>query len=276
MLRRHDLALGLGAVIVVGLAACARGPGTITVSLDASKGACKEIHLPEWPAPSGLPQDPINAWDSLVREIRLSGLDFRAEGTGALLVGLFVTPLGVNKTLPPIYSPAKHRLDLSTGKVQQAQDGEWESSTALSPYRDSTVRAIDMKPEYKLIYNGKEFPKRGAQWPLRAESAARLSPDGNFLTINSWDGSMQACPSLPLTEFLCREQIEGLYYFDIYNTRSAAPVLLLSGKFHRLNPDDLFERSTWISGRYYVLPLDSDKMARFVVCDLDQADSRER
>jgi hypothetical protein len=34
------------------------------------------------------------------------------------------------------------------------------------------------------------------------------------------------------------------------------------------------DRSAWISDRYFVFPLDSDRMNRFVLCDVRAADDR--
>jgi hypothetical protein len=78
---------------------------------------------------------------------------------------------------------------------------------------------------------------------------------------------MKICPELP-GGFGCQNHIEGHYYAEIYDTGTAALVLSLSGHFHGVDPLDLFRRSAWISTRYYVLPLDSDSLDRFVLCDV--------
>lgn len=125
-----------------------------------------------------------------------------------------------------------------------------------------------MDPEKHLIYKGKEFVRRGTQWPLYSEDAARLSPEGGFLAVNSWDGEMKICPELALG---CRDRIQGNYYVEIYDAASATLALSPSGQFQGVEPLDLFSRSAWASNRYYVLPLDTANMNRFVLCDLQHA-----
>jgi hypothetical protein len=132
--------------------------------------------------------------------------------------------------------------------------------------RTSVAGVFDLKPEDDLKYKGKAFVKRGAQWPLYgSDAASRLSPDGRFLAVNSWDGEMRICPELALG---CQDRIQGNYYIAIYNAASATLVLPLSGEFQGVEPRALFSRSAWASSRYYVLPLDTQNMKRFVLCDV--------
>jgi hypothetical protein len=57
----------------------------------------------------------------------------------------------------------------------------------------------------------------------------------------------------------------------MYAAASATLALSLSGQFQGVEPRDLFSRSAWGSSRYYVLPLDTVNMNRFVLCDVQQA-----
>jgi hypothetical protein len=235
--------------------------------MEGSKGACKEIRLPDWEPPPDLPGP--RGWGALLMDAPLtSDLDFRS-GDGGVLVGLLVVPNYPNAGPRP-YSPAKYRIDPATGRIRKATEGEWDRAEPFFVYRDSTLPAgLDMNPEKHLIYKGKEFVRRGAQWPLPSEDAARLSPDGSFLAVNSWDGEMKICPELaPLG---CRDRIQGTYYVEIYDAASASLILSLSGQFQGVEPLALFLRSAWASKNFYFLPLDTVKMNRFVFCDVEKA-----
>jgi len=166
-------------------------------------------------------------------------------------------------------SPVKYRIDLATGETQKVSEREWAGAQPYRLYQDSIIRDFRNTPE-PLSYKGKTFARRGAKWPLYPEHATRLSPDASFLAVNSWDGEMKICPELP-GGFGCRNHIEGHYYVEIYDTGTAALALTLSGQFHGVDPMDLFRRSAWFSSRYYVLPVDSDSLDRFVLCDVPLA-----
>jgi hypothetical protein len=131
-----------------------------------------------------------------------------------------------------------------------------------------------MDPEKHLIYKGKEFVRRGAQWPLSSEDSSRLSPDGGFLAVNSWDGEMRICPELALG---CQDHLQGNYYIEIYDAASASLALSLRGQFQGFDPEDLFRQSAWASRDLYVLPLDRLPWTnRFMLCDLQQAPAKAK
>jgi hypothetical protein len=235
------------------------GAPSVTVSMEGSKGACKEITVPEWQPRPDLP-GPLG-WAHLLQVNSMSDLDIRAVD-GGVLVGVFVLPNDPDPG-PKAYSPSKYRVDLATGQVRNATENEWAGMQPSSMYRRS------MQPGNRaIVYEGKQFVRRGTQWPIRPEHAARLSPDGTFLVVNSWDGEMKLCPELlPLG---CQTRIQGTYYVDIYDAESATLALSLEGQFQGFDPSDLFWRSAWASKDFYVLPLDSVKLNRFVFCDIRQ------
>jgi hypothetical protein len=64
-----------------------------------------------------------------------SDLDFRS-GDGGVLVGLIALPSYPNPG-PRLYSPAKYRIDLATGRVRNATENEW---VGHSPPRQDLFR----------------------------------------------------------------------------------------------------------------------------------------
>jgi len=234
--------------------------------MEGSKGACKEITVGDWPPPPDLP-DPSD-WAALIKDApQTSDLDFRSI-SGGVLVGLIALPNYPNGG-PRLYSPAKYWIDPATGRVRRATESEWGGGQQNPAYRDSTLQAgFTMDPEKHLIYKGKEFVRRGAQWPFTSRDAARLSPDGGFLAVNSWDGEIKICSEYALG---CQNRIQGTYYMEIYDVPSGSLTLSLKGQFEGVEPSALFVRSAWSSRQYYFLPLDAVKMNRFVLCDVQAA-----
>ncbi len=267
MSNHFSVKLCLFSLLVALVCACGLGAASVTVSTSGSKGECKEITTPDWQPPLALPGP--SGWASLIRDAPLtSDLDFRVVD-GGVLVGLIVLP-NYPKRGPRLYSPAKYRVDLSTGRVQSATDSEWSSAQPYATLRDSIAEGANMKPEDRLVYKGKEFVRRGAQWPLMSKDASRLSPDGSFLATNSWDGETRICPELT-SKLGCRDRIQGSFYVEVYDTGTANILLSLHGQFQGLDPEDLFLRSGWASKGFFVLPLDPASLNRFVLCDIRQA-----
>jgi hypothetical protein len=201
-------------------------------------------------------------------ETSSSDLDFRAVA-GGMLVGFFVLPLvpgenGVPKREPPAYSPDKYRIDFATGRVKKATESEWNAAKSYVVFRDSAWRKYDTTPEGRLRYEGKLFSRNGTQWP-RWAAPGRVSVNGGSLAVYGWDGEIRIASEYDL--LFKQNRIKGTYYVDIYDGNSGARALYLSGSFDGVPPDDLFGRSAWISTHYYFLPLDTQNMNRFVLCD---------
>jgi hypothetical protein len=119
-----------------------------------------------------------------------------------------------------------------------------------------------------LTYQGREFRRGGDKWPS-SMSASRVSPDGNTLAVNGWEGEAVAWGDL--NEF-GGSRIDGNYYVNVYDTRREVLLFSLSGRFHKIFPGQLFGGSAWISDRYYVFPL-NDSHNHFVLCETKRVSS---
>lgn len=89
----------------------------------------------------------------------------------------------------------------------------------------------------------------------------RMSPDGSFLAIPSWEGHNK-------TEQTKRTAWGTLpvyfnYSLDIFDTATGTLVTSARGKASRIDPKDLLWRSTWIENRYFVLPLSNHGLVLF-------------
>jgi hypothetical protein len=235
---------------------------------------CREITLPKWPAPASLLPRGLENWQHLILGAPVTAdLDFRAVD-GGMLVGLFGLP-GLPKGGPAVYSPARYWIDLATGRVRKASEGDWMDADPYFILRDSTLQEDrEMRPDGRLVYRDKEFSRKGVHWPLTSRHAARVSPDGAFLAVNGWDGDVNAGGDL--ADIFNGGHIEGNYYVEIYDVGSATLALSLTGRFKGIDPGDFFQLSAWISKRYYLLPLNTLNLNRFVLCDVQQAATRAK
>jgi hypothetical protein len=128
-----------------------------------------------------------------------------------------------------------------------------------------------MKEKDSLTYRGLEFLPSGVRWPLASDRVSRLSPDGNYLAVNSWDGTEGGGGDLP--SFGSGGRTDGHYFVDVYNTNSGGFLFSVKGHFHNYTalPNDLFRMSAWISARYYVLPLDGYHLNDMLLCDVSKS-----
>ncbi len=246
--------------------------GSVTVSLANSKHACRVISLPKWKAPE-LPPDTYEWSVFLHSSPGLADWDFR-EGNVEILVGVFAVPEhppDYPKPWPRFYSPTKYAIGLSTGRIRKATEGEWVTAKPLHALRQSPLRAGQvMKKKDRLVYQGREFRKRGTEWPSLSEEVGRLSQGGAVLAVNSWDGQINIGGG-GMEYLFGWDTSDGNYYVEVYETDSGRLVLALIGHFHHTEPDPLFRSAGWISNRYYMFPLDQLRMNRFVFCDVGKA-----
>ncbi len=201
-------------------------------------------------------------WDEATCEF-----DFR-ETDGGALVGTYCRHFERD---PKIYSPSKYAFYFGTGRVRKATDREWEHADPYLNFRDSAFTdARNTTHELRLAYKGKELPKTGSKWPLDTMTSSRLSTAGDYVAVNSWDGTI----AHPEPLMFGRSDLNGHYYVDIYNVASGQRVLAISGEFHGVDPYDMFHHSAWISKRYFILPLDEGRpMRQFVICHVQHASS---
>lgn len=129
----------------------------------------------------------------------------------------------------------------------------------------------EMDAQGRLHLNGKEFVRGGAHWPDSPLEAARESSDETLLAVYGWDGVIHM--DKPISAGFGSDLFDGNYYANLYDAKSGAALLALTGRFQGVDPRELFVRSAWVGDRYYVLPLDKDYMSRFVLCDMHRPEA---
>jgi len=242
--------------------------GSVTVSLGDARNACTVISLPHWKPASLPPSSPSTDWTYvLVALPALSDWDFRQFEDG-VLIGLFARAKAFQPE-PRYYSPGRYAVSLPSGKVQKEAESQWASAEPYAIVRDSKLpRGPELSPKSPLILDGETYRPRGPKWPEGSGTldAARVSLDGQFRALNSWDGEEGGGGDL---SFPGGGHNEGSYYVDIYDSTSRRLVLALRGHFQGTPVSNLFHKSTWISSRFYLFPL-NEEANRFVLCDMER------
>jgi hypothetical protein len=254
LLTPHSFHIQLGTALFLSIQGIAGE--NVSVKITPDPEVCTVIHFPRWKEP----RVPIsfNWGPDMDYDLR--------SAAGGILAGVFCRYGGSGV---PVYSPSKYAVSFGSRQVRKVTETEWEHSDSYLrfrvdanshdhwPYPDST----------KLVYLSKEYPKSGSKWPISL-NFSRLSQDGRFLAVNSWDGVAYSADEGSL---FGKDHFDGNYYVDIYDVASAQRILLVQGEFHGVQPEDMFSRSAWISKSLYVLPLDwQHKLRKFVICDIQR------
>lgn len=176
----------------------------LTVNVAPDPKACAVVHLPKWKKPV-MPAGDLPWGDPMECDY-----DFRSSTEGALVVSAYCRPGRFDK---PVYSPNKYVVSFGSGRIRRATEDEWNHADPYLAFRVSSLKTNRRIENYEpLVYQGKQFPKGGLTWPLDRQSSSRLSQDGSFLAVNSWDGTVSRngydlpffCGFLHRRTLLCR------------------------------------------------------------------------
>jgi hypothetical protein len=171
---------------------------------------------------------------------------------------------------PRDYSPNKFWMNLRTGRVRTAAQAEWDSGVLVrqsfrgrgpywEPEPENGVRSGDA-----VLLRGKLFRKSGSQWPLSAEHA-RVSPDGNWIAVQSWEGKNYANGNIPL---LGPHGGSGKFFVDLYGVSSGRRFASIDGEEHdTLEADEPLGLTFWLESHNFILKLGSH-LERMLVCEV--------
>ena len=171
---------------------------------------------------------------------------------------------------PRNYSPNKSWVDLRSGRVRDATQPEWDSGVLIR--QSFRARGPYFEPEPAngvasgdaVLLQGKLFRKSGPQWPLSAEYA-RVSPDGNWIAVQSWDGKNYANGNIPL---LGPHGGSGEFFIDLYGVSSGRRFASIAGEEHdTLEADEPLGPTFWLESRYFILKLGSH-LEKMLVCEV--------
>jgi hypothetical protein len=245
----------------------------VTADVTDGKSACSEIRFATcW-------KDKDGQCAELNRIILYPGLesdtyDFRGVVGQAsqILVGLHYLPDVLAVSDPHrVESPDRYLVTLGPrAVVRKASDQEWSKGAPLARFAEPA------DPEHKVLLtfddnlpfplSGKSFAKSGPRWPRDGANAGRLSANGEYLAVQSWDGTEMDCPFIQP----CRSSGGGHYWEDVYDVKSGRRLAAVTGRFWAMPHDTLFNITQWVGNRYFVQPLQRNLQA-VLICDMETA-----
>jgi hypothetical protein len=193
--------------------------------------------------------------------------EFRVRG----LLGTRFLVRGVERVVNKYYTSSIYEADFSdpTGVAQPSSEEEWNAATsiAVSDYRfTGLTKALDKlskRPEFKAL----DSKRKGDKW---LASARQISPDLSLLVLQTSSGKLSRCGGSdvpgdfsPCLDFRGNH---GKLFFDIYRTDTLEKVVTITASFNTIRPDEAFEKTVWVTGRYFLIPLD-ERRERCLICD---------
>jgi hypothetical protein len=243
------------------------------VEVDLNAAAREYCHVLRFPSSWQMPNRVDDAGQIFARYgLDTGDYEFRVPG----LQGTKFLVRGVERILSKnYYSIGLYEADLSdaTAVAKPATEEEWKSATVVVspsdvPRSANGARVTDRQSKYAEL-EGRRFMRSGDAW-----GSARLSPGRAVLVVESWSGTLTRCggSDVPGGITPCIDLIgsRGKLFFDVYNTDTGKKAITLTAKFSHILPAYDFEKTGWVTERYFIIPLD-DKLERCLICEFGRA-----
>jgi hypothetical protein len=161
------------------------------------------------------------------------------------------------------YTMNLYAVDLSDPRAvaQPASEEEWNSATVLQLRYTGQAEAL-----FTYIRSlGFQFAPSGDHG-----QGGRLSPDRAVWILHSWKGTLGGSGGSDVPgDFSIHWPFgnsHGKLFFDAYSTSTGKKLLTVSANFSIILPETAFEKTGWVTERYFIIPLD-ERQLRFLVCD---------
>jgi hypothetical protein len=163
------------------------------------------------------------------------------------------------------YTKNLYAVDLSDpkGVAQAASEEEWNSATVVPLRYIGPAEALSKYIES----TGFQFAPSGDHGDV-----VRLSLDRSVLVLQSWRGTLarNGGSDVPGAVFIGLpfdfSRNHGKLFFDGYNTSTGKKLITVSANFYDILPEEAFEKTGWVTERYFFVPLDKRRL-QFLVCD---------
>jgi hypothetical protein len=194
------------------------------------------------------PQDgPINFDD-------YADYEFRAEkdGAGRFLIGASITVASGRS-----HTTNWYRADLSSSQslADSVSRETWEAASVAPLTRQSILSQYGGLEQEGTEFNGFHLSKTGAHWFGPPQFATRLSPESDWLVLQSWTEN-SGSPGITVFE-------------DVFNSANGKKTFTIRGTyFGRDYPSGYLGMAGWVSDRYFILPL-GERRGRCLVCKFD-------
>lgn len=166
---------------------------------------------------------------------------------------------GYNKYTTNIYE-----VDLSDPKAvaQSASEEAWNAATPV-PLR--YVGPAEVLAKF-IRSTGFRYGATG----VHDREAVRVSPDRAILVAQSWSGTLGPGGGSDVPgDFSISLKFgwdHGKLFWDVYSTDTGKKLLTIAASFFPLFPGQIFDRTGWVTERYFFIPLDQ-RRERCLICD---------
>jgi len=195
-------------------------------------------------------------------QISLYGGDYEVRVPGLLGTKFLIRefdPSGRKK-----YTTNLYETDLSDSKsvAQPATEEAWSAATPIPIRYEGPADALG-----KFIRSlGYQFKSTGDH----DKHVVRVSPDRAILIGQSWSGTLGPGGGSDVPgDFSISFKFgnaHGKLFFDVYSTDTGKKLVTISAKFVRILPEEVFDRTGWVTERYFFVPLD-ERREHCLICD---------
>ena len=197
------------------------------------------------------------SFDDFERSITTPELAFRLQSGHLLIAGSRQSGVQAAE-----YSLLQYTIDPQSGKVTSAKAADWNAGLPIGTHVENPFRDAPTVADNNVSYGHRRFRARGEIFEGYA-----LSPDGNWLALLSWDGTL-----LGGDDFFIDSTIgSGKLFLEIYRVSTGKKTTEQTASFFLRSPARLFERIVWVSDRYLIVP-NFDKGGSWL-CDVRPGES---
>jgi hypothetical protein len=220
---------------------------------------CHLLRFPQgWQIPKFVPK--VDGTLEVYGSITLAGADYEFRIPGVLSTRFLVRAVD---DYPKHYTTNIYEVDLADPHVipYPAREAAWNSATVV-PLRYKGPAAAQEKLVQLREFR---FPPSGDH-----SHGYTLSPDRAVLIIQSWSGTLGpgGGSDVPgdFSISLKFGDAHGKLFFDAYDADTGKKLVTIVTKFVNILPEEVFDKTGWVTERYFFVPLD-ERRDKCFICD---------
>jgi hypothetical protein len=230
-------------------------PQSASAKVVAGAAHCREIHFPRWHATKAMKKAYMGrylyGWLYEFRRTTPASHEYLAAARDGFRG----------------YSPNKFSVNLGTGRVRDATQAEWDSGAVVPQITQPKGVFLPPKTDEGVLFRDRLFQKSGPQWPLITFEYARISPNEDWIAVQSWEGRDYANGDI-----IAPRGGHGKFFIDLYDVSSGRKTVAIAGKERdTLEADGPLGLTFWLESRYFIVQLGSH-LERMLVCEVPTGD----